>query len=95
MVNCGVNLFLTWSDKSVLSNDTKATTFAKTDTKLFIPVVTLSTRNNGKLLEQLTSGFKKIIHCNKCQPKVSVQAPNPYLDFLINPSFQGVNRHFD
>ena len=33
-------------------------------------------------------------HINKYEPKVSSEAPNPYLDFLINPSFQGVNRHF-
>ena len=33
-------------------------------------------------------------HINKYEPKKSSEAPNPYLDFLINPSFQGVNMHF-
>ena len=42
--NCEINLILTWSKKCVLSNDTKATTFAITDTKLYVPVVTLSTQ---------------------------------------------------
>ena len=46
------------------------------------------------MLEQLRSGFKRTINWNKYQPKVLVQAPNPYLDFLIDPSFQGVNRLF-
>ena len=78
----------------MLSNDAKATTFAITDTKLYVPVVTLSTQDNAKLLQQLKLGFKRSIHWNRYDPKVSVQAPNSYLDFLINPSFQGVNRLF-
>ena len=41
--NCEINLILTWSEKCLLSNDTKATTFAITDIKLYVPVVTLST----------------------------------------------------
>ena len=90
LINCEINLILTWSDKCVLSNDTKATTFAITDTKLYVPVVTLSTQDNGKLLEQLKSGFKRTINWNKYEPNVS----NPYLDFLINPGFQGVNKLF-
>ena len=78
----------------MLSNDRKATTFAKTDTKLYVPVVTLSTQDNAKLLEQLKSGFKRTINWNKYQPKVSPERQNQYLDFLIDPSFQGVNRLF-
>ena len=41
-------------------------TFTITDTKLYVPVVTLSTQDNAKLLEQLKSGFKKTINWNKC-----------------------------
>ena len=50
LMNCEINLILIWSDKCVLSNDTKATTFSITDTKLYVPVVTLSTQDNAKLL---------------------------------------------
>ena len=91
LINYEINLILTWSD-NVLSNDTKATSFAITNTKPYVPVVTLSTQYNAKLLEQLKSGFKRTINFlyiyggffytinwNKHQPKVSVQAPNPYL----------------
>ena len=46
------------------------------------------------MLEQLKSGFKRIINWNKCHPKVSTKRPSQHLDFLINPSFQGVNRSF-
>ena len=59
LINCEINLILTWSDKCVLSNDTKATTFAITDTKLYVPVVILSTQDNKKLLRRLKSGLKK------------------------------------
>ena len=92
--NCEINLILTWSDKCVLSNDRKATTFAKTDTKLYVPVVTLSAQDNAKLLEQLKSGFKRTINWNKYQRKVSPERQNQYLDFSIVPSFPGVNRLF-
>ena len=44
-MNCEINLTLTWSKKCVLSNNTKATTFAIIDTKLYVPVVALSTQD--------------------------------------------------
>ena len=47
-------------------------TFTITDTKLYDPVVTLSIQNNAKLLQQLKSGFKRIINWNK-YPKVTIQ----------------------
>ena len=43
-------------------------------------------------MNQLESGFKKRINWNKYQSKITEQTKNPYLDFLIDPSFQGVNR---
>ena len=60
-----------------------------TDTKLYDPVVT-----NAKLLQQLKSGFKRRINWNRYQLKVSTERQNQYLDFLIDPSFQGVNKIF-
>ena len=59
LINCEINLILTWSNKCVLSNDTKATTFAIIDRKLYVPVVTLSTQDKKKLLQRLKSGLKK------------------------------------
>ena len=75
-INSEINLILTWSDKCVLSNHAKATTFPITDTKLYVPVVTLSSQDNAKLLHHLKSGFKRTINWNKCQWKVIIQAPN-------------------
>ena len=65
---------MTWSDKCVLSNNTKATAFAVTDTKLYVPVVTLSTQDNAKLLQQLKSGFKRTINWKKYQSKGTIQS---------------------
>ena len=62
LINCEINLILAWSDKCVLSNDAKATTFAITDTTLYVLLVTLSTQGNGKLLQQLRPGFKITIN---------------------------------
>ena len=58
----------------MLSNDSKTTIFAIIDTKHYVPIVTLSTQDNAKFLEQLKSGFKRTINWNKYEPKVSAQA---------------------
>ena len=59
-------------------------------------VLTLSTEDNVKLKSKLKlkSGFKRTNNWNKYQSKITTQATNQYLDDLINPSFQGVNRLF-
>ena len=94
LINCEVNLILTWTSTCVITNSKGVGRFTINDAKLYVPVVTLSTKDNGKLLEQLKSGFKRTINWNKYQSKISTEAQNQYLDFLINPSFQGVNRLF-
>ena len=65
LINCEINLILTWSEKCVLSNDAKAATFAITDAKHYVSVGTLSTQDNARLLQQLKSGFKSTINVNK------------------------------
>ena len=69
-------------------------TFAITETNLYIPVVTLSTQDNAKLLPQLKSGFKRTISWNKYLAKPELLAQNANLNHLIEPSFQGINRLF-
>ena len=78
----------------MLSNDTKATIFPKIDLKFYVTVITLSTQDNAKLLQQIKLGFKRTINWDKYQTKVSIEAPNPYLDYLIDRSFQRVNKSF-
>ena len=62
----------------MLSSSTRATTFATIDTKLYVPVLTISTQDNAKLLQQLNSGFKGRINWSKYQTKISTQVPNSY-----------------
>ena len=69
-------------------------TFTITNTKTFVPVVTLSTKDKAKPLKQLESGFKRTINWNKYQSKVKQQTRSRNLDFLIDPSFQGVKKIF-
>ena len=94
LINCEVNLILTWSKDCVITNSTGEEKFAITETKLYVLVVTLSTKDNEKLLQQLKSGFKKTINWNKYESSIKTFAQNRYLNYLINPSFQGVNRLF-
>ena len=97
LINCEVNLILTWSSTCVLvatNIPNQNATIAITDTKLYVPVVTLSTQENTKFLQQLKSGFKRVINWNKYLAKPELLAQNANLNHLVEPSFQGVNRLF-
>ena len=72
----------------------KGDAFTITETKLFVPVVALSTQDNTILLAQLKSGFKRKINWNKYLSKPELLARNPNLNHLVEPSFQGINRLF-
>ena len=67
-------------------------TFTITETNLYVPVVTLSTQDNSKLLPQLKSGFKRTVSWSQYLVKSELLAQNPNFNHLTEPSFQGVNR---
>ena len=95
LINCEVNLILTWSRNCVIVSTNVANqnaTFTITDTKLYVPVVSLSTQDNSKLFQQ--SGFKRVVNWNKYLSKPKLLRRNPNLNHLVEPSFQGVNRRF-
>ena len=97
LINCEVKLMLTWSENCIIiytNVANQAPTFTITETNLYVPVVTLSTQDNAKLLPQLRSGFKRTISWNKYLPKPELLAENANLNHLTEPSFQGVNRLF-
>ena len=88
LINCQINLILTWSENCVLTNKTTDTDpdadpaviavknptnakFKMTDTKVYVPVVTLSNEDDNKLLEQLKTGFEKAIRWNKCRSEIT------------------------
>ena len=78
LINCEVDLILTCSSTCVLiatNIRNQNTTFAITNTKLYVSVVTLSTQKNTKFFQQLKSGFKRVINWNKylSQPELLAQ----------------------
>ena len=76
-----------------INNPTSAT-FKITDTKLYVPVITLSIQDDIKLLEQLKTGFKRTVTWNKYRSEMSNQTKNNNLNYLIDPTFTKVNRLF-
>ena len=64
LINCEIGFDFTWCNKCVISSAVGITEL-KIDTKLYVPIVTLSTDDNVKLLKQLGSGFKRAIDWNK------------------------------
>ena len=76
LINCQVSLDLNWSKNCAIVGTNAATTFSITVTKLYILVVTLSTEDNAKLLEQLKSALKRTISWNNYQTKVSTEKVN-------------------
>ena len=97
LINCEIELTLTWSRDcvTIYSNvNNQNPTFTITERNLYVPVVTLSTQDNSKLLPQLKSGFKRTISWNKYLAKPESLAQNLNLNHLIEPSFQSLNRLF-
>ena len=97
LINCEFNLLLTQSTNCVILYSNVANqipTFTITETNLFVPVVTLSTQINEKLLPHLKSGFKRTINWNKYIAKPELLRGNTNLNHLVEPNFQGVNRLF-
>ena len=108
LINCEVSLILTWSKNCVLTseatrnaepgvnaiNNPAGAPFKIKDTKLYVPVVTLSAENDNKLLKQLKTGFKRTITWNKYRSAMSNQDRNKNLNFLIDPTFTNVNGLF-
>ena len=107
LINCEEELILTWSKNCVLADmsvnavlnppfvSPSGATFQMTDTKLYVPVVTLSKENDIKPLEKLKSGFTRTIKWNKYPSQMTIQNNNNNLHYLIDPTFTYVNRLFD
>ena len=75
LINCEINLVLTWPANSVIVSTAVANQgaiFSITDTNLYVPVVTLSVKDNEKLLEKLKSSFKRTANWNKYQSKATI-----------------------
>ena len=90
LINCEVELVLNQSANCVIiyaNVNNQVPLFTIRETNLYVPVVTLSTQDNKKLLPQLKSGFKRKISWNKYLAKPELLAQNADLNNLIEPSF--------
>ena len=111
LINCKIKLILTWKKECVLSTDDDVPApnldnnpvFIINDTKLYIPVVTLSKEDNKDFIEQQNKGFQRSIYWNeyKTKEKNEIVDPNNNANnanivryISLDPSFQGVNRLF-
>ena len=65
LVNCKVHLELNWTSNSIMTSVAGASTFQITSTKLYVPVVTLSTKDTVNLTKQLNEGFKRSVYWNE------------------------------
>ena len=77
LVNCKIHLGLNWNNNCVMYGadtypvgdnvNNRETTFQITSTKLYVPIVTLSTKDNVNLSKQLNEGFKRSVYRNECK----------------------------
>ena len=68
LINCKIHFELNWSKDCIMSTIAD-TTFKITDTKLYVSIVTLSSKENLKLVKLLEEGFKRPVYWNECQAK--------------------------
>ena len=99
LINCKIKLNLTWKKECVLSTDAANAAFIINDTKLYIPVVTLSKEDNKDFIEQQNKGFQRSIYWNEYKTKekdenADANNANTVRYINLDPSFQGVNRLF-
>ena len=96
LINCKVKLNLTWKKECVLSTANDDAVFIINDTKLYIPVVTLSKEDNKDFVEQQNKGFQRSVYWNEYKTKELTEDADANVFRYINldPSFQGVNRLF-
>ena len=110
LIICEVELQLTWSDdclagykygpaaaasaRNIALSAGDMLKYQITDTKTYVPVVTLPSIETGKLLRQLERGFTKTINWNKALVTYGPVNTNANLNITTDPSFQGINRFF-
>ena len=89
LINCEFKLIITRSANCFIlagAITNQVPTFAITNTKLYVLVVSFSTHDDARLLQQMKFGFKRAINWNKYQSKVIMKGQNQYLDNLIDPN---------
>ena len=103
LINCKIHLELNWNSNCVMygadtyaggdNPNNRETTFKITSTKLYVPIVTLSTKDN---VNQLNEGFKRSVYSNEYKSKIQTKEAdsNNLKRFPLDASFQEVNTLF-
>ena len=100
LINCKTELSLKWIENCILSSSGTAATFKITDTKLYVPIVTLKTEDNAKLSKLLSNGFKRSIYLNKYKVidnilvEIATANDKKYIREILDSSYQRVKRLF-
>ena len=106
LINFKIHLELNWNDNYVMygantyargdNANNRKTTFKITSTELYVPIVTLSTKDNVNLTKQLNEGFKRSVYWNEYKLKIEAEEAdaNNIKRLPLDASFQGVNRLF-
>ena len=96
LINCKIKLNLTWKKECALSADAGDAVFIINDTKMYVPVVTLSKEDNKDFIEQQNKGFQRFIYWNEYKTKeINENADANVFKYInLDPSFQGVNKLF-
>ena len=95
LINCKIHLELNLIRDCVVSA-IAVTTFEITNTKLYVPIVTLSSKHNVKLVKLLQEGFERPFYWNEYQTKIEITNldNNNLTIFLLDASFQEIRRLF-
>ena len=98
LINCKVELKLIWTKHCVLSaagnNDDNNIVFTIKDTKLYVPVVTLSARDNQKLSKLLSKGFERSVYWNEYKTKSGTKIQQMNIDIFSKSNFVVANGSF-
>ena len=99
LINCRVELSLNWIERCILTVANTAT-LKITDSKLYVPIVTLSAEDNVKWSKLLIEGFKRLVYWNKWKvilnrnAEIAAQNAKHQIRELLDSSYQGVKRLF-
>ena len=96
LINCKIKLNLTWKKECILSNLAGNAVFIINDTKLYVPVVTLSKEDNKDFIDQQNKSFQRSIYWSEYKTKEQNEnTDNNVLKYVnLDPSLQSVNRLF-
>ena len=94
LINCKIKLSLKWYEKCILAGAENNATFTITDTKPYVPIVTLKIEDNTILSKLISKGFKRLIYWNKDKVIFKSCNADDYIRERLDASFEGVNKLF-